>query len=40
MQEIIGVKFKKVGKVYFFDPDGIEAEKGKAQMVLRCQNKN
>lgn len=28
MAEIIGVRFKSVGKVYYFDPDGIQAEKG------------
>ncbi len=33
MQEIIGVRFKKVGKIYFFDPDGIEAQKGKNIIV-------
>ncbi len=33
MQEIIGVRFKKVGKVYFFDPNGITAEKGKSIIV-------
>ena len=29
MQEIIGVKFKTVGKVYFFDSNGIQVAKGK-----------
>ena len=33
MQEIIGVRFKKVGKIYFFDPNGIQAEKGKNIIV-------
>lgn len=33
MQEIIGVKFKTVGKVYFFDSNGIEAAKGKNIIV-------
>lgn len=33
MQEIIGVRFKKVGKIYFFDPDGVEAQKGKNIIV-------
>lgn len=28
MAEIIGVRFKSVGKVYYFDPDGLQAEKG------------
>ena len=25
MTEVIGVRFKKVGKVYYFDPNGIQA---------------
>lgn len=33
MQEIIGVRFKTVGKIYFFDPDGIKVEKGKNVIV-------
>lgn len=33
MQEIIGVRFKKVGKIYFFDPNGIQAIKGKNIIV-------
>ena len=33
MQEIIGVRFKKVGKIYFFDPNGIQAIKGKSIIV-------
>ncbi|MBQ9266870.1 MAG: stage 0 sporulation family protein [Clostridia bacterium] len=33
MQEIIGVKFKTVGKVYFFDSNGIEVQKGKNVIV-------
>jgi len=33
MQEIIGVRFKKLGKIYFFDPDGIKFEKGKSAIV-------
>ena len=27
MQEIVGVRFKKLGKIYFFDPDGIKLNK-------------
>jgi len=27
MKKIIGVRFKKPGKIYFFDPQGIEIEK-------------
>ncbi|MBR6252360.1 MAG: stage 0 sporulation family protein [Clostridia bacterium] len=33
MQEIIGVKFKKVGKIYFFDPNGIKFNKGDNAIV-------
>lgn len=33
MQEIVGVKFKKVGKIYFFDPDGLKVEKGQNVIV-------
>lgn len=33
MQEIIGVKFKTVGKVYFFDSNGIKVAKGKNVIV-------
>lgn len=28
MAEIVGVRFKEVGKVYYFDPDGKQADKG------------
>ena len=28
MAEVIGVRFKNVGKVYYFDPDGSELKKG------------
>ena len=28
MTEIIGVRFKNAGKIYYFDPDGITVEKG------------
>ena len=27
MTEVIGVRFKKVGKVYYFDPKGIAVQK-------------
>ena len=33
MQEIIGVRFKKLGKIYFFDPDGIKVQKGRNVIV-------
>ena len=28
MVEIIGVRFRPVGKIYYFDPDGMNIEKG------------
>lgn len=33
MQEIVGVRFKKLGKIYFFDPDGIKLNKGQNAIV-------
>lgn len=33
MAEIIGVRFKNVGKVYYFDPDGKQLEKGSKVIV-------
>lgn len=33
MTDVIGVRFKKVGKVYFFDPCGMTAQKGQAVIV-------
>ncbi len=33
MREIVGVKFKKLGKIYFFNPNGIEVTKGQSVIV-------
>ncbi|WP_101908333.1 PSP1 domain-containing protein [Marasmitruncus massiliensis] len=33
MAEIIGVRFKSVGKVYYFDPDSLQVEKGAKVIV-------
>lgn len=33
MQEIVGVKFKKLGKIYFFNPNGFVLEKGVGVIV-------
>lgn len=33
MANIIGIRFKKPGKIYFFDPDGIRVTKGKLVIV-------
>ena len=27
MIEIVGIRFKKAGKMYYFDPDGIKLER-------------
>ena len=39
MANIIGVRFKKPGKIYFFDPDGIEIEKGSFVVVETSMGK-
>ena len=31
--EVVGVRFKKVGKVYYFSPEGIQAQKGQFAIV-------
>lgn len=33
MKEIIGIRFKKVGKIYYFSPEGIKAEIGDMAVV-------
>ncbi len=33
MQEIVGIKFKKIGKVYFFNPNGLQLTKGQGVIV-------
>lgn len=33
LTEVIGVRFKKVGKVYYFDPDGLTVESGQHVIV-------
>ncbi len=33
MAEVIGVRFKTVGKVYYFDPDGSNLKKGDRVIV-------
>ncbi|MBC2872409.1 stage 0 sporulation family protein [Acetanaerobacterium sp. MSJ-12] len=33
MAEVIGVRFKNVGKVYYFDPDGVQMPKGSRVIV-------
>ena len=33
MAEVIGVRFKEVGKIYYFDPDGNTLKKGDRVIV-------
>ena len=33
MIEIVGIRFKKAGKMYYFDPDGIKLERGSFAIV-------
>lgn len=33
MAEVVGIRFKEVGKVYYFDPDGKTFEKGDRAIV-------
>ena len=33
MNSIVGVRFRKPGKVYFFDPDNLDIEKGQKVIV-------
>ena len=33
MKEIIGIRFKKVGKIYYFSPEGIKAKVGDRAIV-------
>lgn len=33
MAEVVGIRFKEVGKVYYFDPDGMQFEKGDSAVV-------
>ena len=33
MQEIVGIRFKKIGKIYFFDANGIKLKKGSSAIV-------
>ena len=39
MASIIGVRFKKPGKIYFFDPDGKKIEKGNFVIVETSMGK-
>ena len=39
MANIIGVRFKKPGKIYFFDPDGAKIEKGSYVVVETSMGK-
>lgn len=35
MKNIVGVRFKKPGKIYFFDPGGAKIEK---RRICNCRN--
>lgn len=35
MAEIVGVRFKEVGKVYYFDPDGVSLKKATELLLKR-----
>ena len=37
MKNIIGVRFKKLGKIYFFNPNGLEVKKGNKVIVETAQ---
>ena len=37
MKNIIGVRFKKLGKIYFFNPKGIKVQKGDKVIVETSQ---
>ena len=39
MANIIGVRFKKPGKIYFFDPDGKVLERGQHVIVETAMGK-
>ena len=39
MANIIGVRFKKPGKIYFFDPDGKRVERGQHVIVETAMGK-
>ena len=38
MAEVVGIRFKEVGKVYYFDPDGKTFEKGDRAIVETARN--
>ena len=37
MKRIIGVRFKRLGKIYFFDPKWLEVKKGESVVVETSQ---
>ena len=40
MQEIVGIRFKKIGKIYFFDANGINLKKGQNAIVENADKTN
>ena len=39
MKKIIGVRFKRLGKIYFFDPKWLEVKKGENVMIVNMEEK-
>ena len=39
MIKVIGVRFKKAGKIYYFDPAGLDIEKGNFVVVETARNR-
>ena len=37
MKNIVGIRFKKLGKIYFFNPKGIKVQKGDKVVVETSQ---
>ena len=37
MKNIIGIRFKKLGKIYFFNPKGLKVKKGDKVIVETTQ---
>ena len=40
MIEVVGIRFKKAGKMYYFDPAGIKLEKEDGAIVERREELN
>ena len=40
MKKIVGVRFKRLGKIYFFDPKWLEVQKGEYIIVETTQGED